>query len=838
MNTIVTNAEHYNTVSVGIDKRPLPRYKFYERLYDEFRLNLVATSPYDGKATRFRWAEYQTARLDPDDFWSQLSFAKRENVNMAIITGAMPWHTHGLVVLDPDDDAALEFARQRIERERGVKTACKAKTGNGQHWYFRHPRNCRLKNIAGFDDCDGEHINLCIKADGGVITAPGSIHANGRLYTITREWTPEMMASVPVFEPKWFPEIDFSKSEHSDVPDCSGFGEDDDNLVPLGDREHLAWRMLERAGGFRTGEGVAQKGVFKMALDLLYCYALPFESAFELFCRWGELPSQNPAWRPGELRHTLESAVKQGRGDRRYVDEVLRTKLDDKIDAAVSKFEPDSGALAEDADLRAQDVKSKKPTQTQVLVKLALERAKLFHTADGSAYAAVTVKGHEENWPVNSGGFRRWLKAIYYELRSDAPNEKAVGASIDILCHMALEGGHHEVHLRLAKHAGNIYVDLADEAWRAVEVTPIGWRVVERPPVHFRRTRNTGSLPVPVRGGNLDELRPLLGTTDANWTLVKGWLVDCFKGRGPYLVLVVTGEQGSAKSSLCRLLRSLVDPLKKATLASLPRDEKDLGVDGTNEFVLAYDNVSFLPQWLSDCLCRAATGGGIKSRALYTDGEQAIFDICAPIILNGIPDFAESNDLLGRSLIIHQPFIPESDRLDEETLAARFDIVRAKVFGALLDAVSVGLANVPSVKMSGLPRMADSTKWITACFGDERFLEEYRANIENAVDLGLEASPIANIIRKLVLDAGGSWEGTMSELFENIKQEATGQEFANTFPKNVAALRNRIKRDAPALRSAGINHDRGKSNGKKWIRFWASPGTIGSETGTMQGPSK
>ena len=70
-----------------------------------------------------------------------------------------------------------------------------------------------------------------------------------------------------------------------------------------------------------------------------------------------------------------------------------------------------------------------------------------------------------------------------------------------------------------------------------------------------------------------------------------------------------------------RFCRAVIDPVKLAPLASLPREERDLGIDGQSEYMLCYDNVSFLPPWLSDAFCRAATGGGIKTRKLYTDDE-------------------------------------------------------------------------------------------------------------------------------------------------------------------------------------------------------------------------
>src|ERR1700730_19316291 len=45
---------------------------------------------------------------------------------------------------------------------------------------------------------------------------------------------------------------------------------------------------------------------------------------------------------------------------------------------------------------------------------------------------------------------------------------------------------------RFAEHAERLYLDLADEDWRVVEIGRDGWRVITSPPVRFRRS--TGML--------------------------------------------------------------------------------------------------------------------------------------------------------------------------------------------------------------------------------------------------------------------------------------------------------------------------------------------------------
>src|SRR5207253_9109386 len=187
--------------------------------------------------------------------------------------------------------------------------------------------------------------------------------------------------------------------------------------------------------------------------------------------------------------------------------------------------------------------------------------------------------------------------------------------------------------------------DLADKDWRAVEVTGRGWRIVANPPVRFIRPRGLLPLSQPASGGCVAELRDYLNvSSDAAWQLAVAWLVAAFFPHGPYPVLALHGEQGSAKSTMARLLRSLIDP-NAAPLRSEPREARDLIISATNGWLVALDNLSHLPPWLSDALCRLSTGGGFATRELYTDSEEVIFDAQRPVILTGIEEVATRSDL-------------------------------------------------------------------------------------------------------------------------------------------------------------------------------------------------
>lgn len=244
-----------------------------------------------------------------------------------------------------------------------------------------------------------------------------------------------------------------------------------------------------------------------------------------------------------------------------------------------------------------------------------------------------------------------------------------------------------------------------------VEIGPYGWRAIDSDecPIRFRRTAGMLPLPPPVRGGKIDELRQhinLGGEGDAKiiednasrredaFVLIVSFLLAILRGRGPYPILALSGEQGTGKTLLLDLLRRLVDP-NVAPLRTLPRDVRDLYISAINGHILAFDNLSSISGEISDALCRLSTGGGFSTRALYTDGDEVLFDGRRPIALNGINDVANRSDLADRVLAAKLETIPSDKRQLERQLREAFDAARPRILGALLDAVAQGLERSP-----------------------------------------------------------------------------------------------------------------------------------------------
>ena len=528
----------------------------------------------------------------------------------------------------------------------------------------------------------------------------------------------------------------------------------------------------------------------------------------------------------------------------------------------------DNVALAMNQTIEDEDEENKGKTLWDLLtqdspmermIKYAKEAGEYFHTSEMEAYGTVkVVAGHEETYPLNSRRFQLWLRREFWrrekirlekeeKTKDQEPIIFPTRALADVVAHFEsialFEGREEEVATRVAHANGMVYVDLADEAWRAVEISVDRWRVISSADVPVRFVRSKGMLPLPEPVGgspaDLEILRGLLNIGDSdvgerNWRLICAWLVQAFNPQGPYPVLTVLGSQGSAKSTAQKILRNIVDP-SSVPLRSAPRDEHNLYIDASSGWVIALDNMGSLPAWLSDALCRLATGGGFSTRRLYTDQDQILFNALRPTAVNGIGDVVSRPDLLDRALIVNLPPIPRERRKLERVLETEVEQIKPQVLGALFSAVAAGLRNRESVDLESKPRMADFAVWgcaTEAALGGEpgSFMAAYDASQDEAVETALESWPIAEVLWNFATAFQGeedAWGGTYKELLSTLNDRVDDDALKRSkdWPKQPNKLSEQLNRLAPSLQEVGVFIVRSGSHkgGRKLRVFYEEP---------------
>lgn len=484
---------------------------------------------------------------------------------------------------------------------------------------------------------------------------------------------------------------------------------------------------------------------------------------------------------------------------------------------------------ADIADLIATSLPAPAPDEIAAPKEAAsLDGMELWHTPQQEAYASILVGDHVENWALSSSHFRNFLAYQHYQAEGKMLSQTALEDKRRTLEGEARFGGDtHQVSTRIGSLDGSIYLDLCNDAWGAVRIGADGWECLSRPPIRFERSGSAAALPTPKQqGADIDVLRPYLNVaSETDFRLLVAWLIGALQPKGPYPILILTGEQGSAKSTTAKVLRSLIDPANPIA-RSAPHSEQDLVIAARHNHILAFDNLSYIKPNLADALCRIATGGGFGTRKLHTNSEEVLFDATRPVLLNGIPDLASRPDLADRSIIITLPVIAETERKFERDFWQTFERDAPRILGALLNAASDALRRLPSTDLHERPRMADFARWATAAemslgWPEGAFMQAYNTNRSVVDAAALEGNPVAEAVHTLVMEQG-TWRGTASGLImtlRNLYPQLTDD--AQTFPRSANKLSSELRRVHPILRRQGVTISRtreGKS-GKRYIEL-------------------
>jgi len=461
------------------------------------------------------------------------------------------------------------------------------------------------------------------------------------------------------------------------------------------------------------------------------------------------------------------------------------------------------------------DAESGRTSQANRLVSLALDGIQVFHDDSRNCYARVSHSQVACIYRITSRDFKIWLAGLLWNDTQKAPSADALNSAINVLESKALfEGQQHRLYNRVAPDPDGhgVWIDMCNDRWQTIHVTGESWQIVDRPPILFRRYSHQQPLVTPVRGGDPNLFLKFVNLAEDNVdnrTLLMIAIIHFFIPEIPHVIPVLYGPQGSAKTTLFKVIRSLIDPSSVEVL-SIPRDERELIQQLSHHWCAFYDNVGSVRWWVSDALCRAATGGGFTKRELYTDDDDVVYNYRRCIGLNSINIAAQRPDLLDRCLLLGLKHIPKDKRKTEETLWQEFDKVKGEILGGFLDVLSKAIKIYPTIKVDELHRMADFVKWgcaISEALGvdKKKFLAAYDANVELHTEEAARSSPVAEVILKFM--AGKlTWGGSPSELYAVVSEKAKEMGVSTrqkAWPKAPNALIRHINELVPALTQLG-----------------------------------
>ena len=492
------------------------------------------------------------------------------------------------------------------------------------------------------------------------------------------------------------------------------------------------------------------------------------------------------------------------------------------------------------AEPEATESKQQRRSVSAQLVDLTMAHYALGISDTDEPYAVANTRPHIA-LPLRGGktGYRPELARRYYDQHDTVPGSQALTDACTVLEGKAAQADPQPIHLRVAEAGGVAYVDLGGPDCRVIRITGGAWEIVDTAPVLFRRTKLTGVMVDPERGGALADLWRFALINEADRPVVLAAMVQALiQPHTPHPVLGLMGEQGLTKSSTSRVLVDLIDP-SSVPLRQPPRDPESWSTAASASWVVGLDNLSDISAWLSDSLCRAVTGDGLVKRALYTDGDVSVTRFRRCVIINGIDVGAMRGDLAERVALADLAPLHPDHRKTEEELAEAWAQQRPAIFGALLDLAARVHRRLPDVKVQRPPRMADFARVLAAVDAElgTDGLARYR---ERAGRLAADSLTADEFISRLLAQRHSCDGDTAAQILDELTPLGKEWRKPKDWPKNARAVTTLLKRHAPAMRQLGWNvWDDGGKNKSNVARWTIHPPTLdqGSESTSRSSPT-
>ena len=460
----------------------------------------------------------------------------------------------------------------------------------------------------------------------------------------------------------------------------------------------------------------------------------------------------------------------------------------------------------------------------KALIALAERSCGFFYDERGDGYATVTDKDIRLTLRLRSKAFRGWLTGTFYKTTGRAAGREALSTALAILeAKATYDSPHREMFNRFAMDGDTVFIDLADKRWRAVKLTATGWEILDQPPVMFRRYTHQQALPEPIGGGKLSDIHAHLAIkSNDDKYLLEAFLVACAFSNVPRPAITFHGPQGASKTTTACCIKAITDPSLLGSV-DLGKAPADLAQILDHHGVPCLDNLTSIPQWAADMLCRGITGGAFSKRELYSDDSDIIVSFMRPIIITGINIPTHAPDLLDRLLLIELERISPSKRLDETTFWSRFDEDRGRLFGSLLAAIAGTLKHLPNLNLPKMARMADFTRIACAYaeyagIGSKKMLAIIMRHTSRQTEEVLAADTVATAIFEFIKKKE-SWTGTATELLELLNQSAPKPR-PHGWPTQPNLLTRKMNTVRTTLNQAGVSfvtERRGRKSDRKLI---------------------
>jgi DNA primase len=422
----------------------------------------------------------------------------------------------------------------------------------------------------------------------------------------------------------------------------------------------------------------------------------------------------------------------------------------------------------------------------------------------GHGWATMKIGGHYENVPIQSSKFVRLMLDMYVTVYEQPVAVDAIKLVGELLTARAAEARY--LYNRYAWIEDRLFIDMGRPDWKVIEVTARGWNIVQPEKPVFKRFSHQRPMPEPKKGGDLRKILIYLAVKDeGNKALLLVWLCTCMLEHLPRPGLNIHGIQGSCKTSAAEFLRWTVDPSITLT-NSLSKDLTEFVQLMDHHAVVSLDNLSSIPSWASDALCRATTGGGYQKRQLYSDDEDVTYYFRRVFILNGISVPATAPDLLDRSISIEFTRIEKKQRQKISKLRKDFEADLPDILGGILD-VMVKVIARRDEELEEHPRLADwyGLGYVAAdVLGvKDAFVKAFNTSEAQQHREVVESHVVSELLLEFLEDKD-TWEGRTSDLYADLTKIAEERRIKKEWPKSASVFGKKLKKLTHNLAEVGI----------------------------------
>ena len=486
------------------------------------------------------------------------------------------------------------------------------------------------------------------------------------------------------------------------------------------------------------------------------------------------------------------------------------------------------------ADDEASEKENSSVDGAQLIVELASrpENTELFFKNQyNEPYVAVRVgkDKHLEIMPLQSNIYERYLIKLFHEnMDEQIIGNDAVNKALNLLAaNTYFDGETIPLNIRVAWGKSEnrarhdcIYYDMTDSPWRIVEISTDGWKIINghgtEVPILFKRHNQTPQIePVHIYNHSIfEQFVHLTNIRDEDQKqLLEVYIISLLIPDIDHVILTTYGPKGAAKTFLLELIKRLIDP-SKPVLLTLLRNIPEFIQQVNHNYLAFYDNVKYIPYWLSDEICKAVTGIGHTKRKLYTDDIDVVFEHRRCIAINGIDVALTEPDAMDRSLFIKLEEIDDNNKRTKDDLIQEFEKIRSQLLGFIFDVLAKAMKIKSTLKLNRLSRMADFTEWgeaISRALGyeDMSFINAYLKNRNEQNIVAVEENIIGKLLVKFYQEyeernkVSQKFVGSPEELYRELVNYAELNEIsinsfqfpkaANILVKKLNSIRSNLK---------------------------------------------